>query len=79
MREPLNEKPHLQDRRDDWADASDEDWIDALLHPPTLICPFWLNYARQHRPHCLRRSLLLHESLGGWLGPPALKFLGRKP
>lgn len=79
MQEPLNERPHLQNRRDDWEEATDAEVLDALLNrPPYGHDPLFFNWIRNHRPHCLRRSLLLHEQMGGYLGAPALRFLGRK-
>ncbi len=70
---------HLQDRRDDWADATDQEWTDALLNTPALIDPFFMNYAKRSRPHCLRRALLLHADMGGILGAPAIRWLkGRR-
>lgn len=70
---------HLQDRRDDWESATDEEVIDALLDRPAYgHDPRFFNFMRRTRPHCLRQSLLLHEAMGGYLGVPALRFLGRK-
>jgi hypothetical protein len=66
---------HLQERRDDWETATDQEWAEALLSPPALICPFFMAFARNRRPEALRRSLLLHRDLGGYLGPPARRFL----
>jgi hypothetical protein len=70
--------PHLQDRRDDWADATDDEWADALLDMPALIDPLFMAYAKRHRPEALRRALLLHESLGGYLGTPARAWLATR-
>lgn len=78
MADEMTERPHLQDRRDDWADASDEEWVLALLNPPALICPFFMAYAQRCRSHCLRKALLLHEQCGGFPGRPARRFLGRR-
>lgn len=70
---------HLQERREDWTDATDEEYVDALLHRAKFLDPFFHNYVVRTRPHCLRRALLLHADLGGYLGAPALRFLrGRR-
>lgn len=66
---------HLQDRRDDWADATDQEVTEALLDMPTLICPFFMAYVQSSRPQSLRRSLLLHEDMGGYIGAPARRWL----
>ena len=66
---------HLQVRRKDWADASDDEFVEALLSMPPLIDPFFMAYVKNHRPHCLRRALVLHADLGGYLGAPARRWL----
>jgi len=66
---------HLQNRPNDWASATDDEWTAALLDTPPLICPFFMSYAQNHRPQCLRRALLLHKDTGGYLGAPARRWL----
>jgi hypothetical protein len=66
---------HLQERREDWESATDEEIVDAILRRPKLLDPFFHNWVVRARPHCMRRALLLHADLGGHLGAPALRFL----
>jgi hypothetical protein len=66
---------HLQERPDDWLDATDQEWVDALLDRPPFIDPLFMAHAQRARPHCLRRALLLHRDTGGYLGAPARRWL----
>lgn len=69
---------HLQDRPNDWPTATDEEWTKALMKVPAFIDPFFMAYAQRHRPHCLRRAILLHQDLGGFVGRPAQRWLRGK-
>lgn len=42
MSEPIHERPHLRDRREDWADASDTEWIDALGSQARPVDPMFI-------------------------------------
>jgi hypothetical protein len=64
---------HLADRRDDWAGASDEEWVHAILSVPRPTDPFFINYAQRQRPEAVRRAL--HADMGGYLGAPARRWL----
>lgn len=75
MIEPFSEKPHLQDRPDDWIDASDEEIVDALMNRQPFVDPRFMAYIQRSRPHCLRRSILLHEQMGGYVSPIARRWL----
>lgn len=70
-----NPRPHLQARRDDWETATEEELVDALLDRPAFIDPGWMNWLERNRPQALRRYLGLHRDLGGYIGPPAHRFL----
>lgn len=72
---PAETGKHLQERPDEWASATDEEWVAALLDRQPFVDPRFMNYAQGHRPHCLRRSLLLHQDMGGYLGAPARRWL----
>ncbi len=78
-REPIQEREHLMNRPLDWEAATDAQWLDALCTAPRPVCPRFLNFAEHHRPHVLRQYLVLHEAMGGYVGPPARRFLrGRR-
>lgn len=68
---------HLQERRADWHDATDAEHLDALTDRQPFICPMWMAYLQRTRPHVLRRSILLHEDMGGFVGAPGRRFLRR--
>ena len=69
---------HLQDRPDDWETATDMEHLEALADHQPVVQPFWMAYLRNHRPHVLRRRLLLFQEMGGYLGRPARCWLGRR-
>jgi hypothetical protein len=66
---------HLQHRPEDWATATDEQWIDALLDWQSPVDPRWMRFAEQRRPDCLRRALSMHAQINGPLGVPARRWL----
>jgi hypothetical protein len=65
----------LPDRPQDWDEASEEEIVSTLLEQTCFVDPRWLSWVRQKRPAALRRALLLHADLGGYLGPLAIRFL----
>jgi hypothetical protein len=75
VQQPTEQVKHLQDRPHDWADATDEEIVDALLNRVEFVCLRWMAFVERERPHCLRRSLLLFEDLGGYLAAPARRWL----
>jgi hypothetical protein len=74
----LNTECHLQDRPLDWEQATDAEHLEALLDRQRLLNPFWMDWIKRQRPQVLTRSLLKHERNGGYLSPPARKWLGRR-
>ncbi len=78
-REPIQEREHLMSRPLDWEAAEDAEVLDALCSISGMVCPFFMAYVKNHRPHVLRQYLVLHEAMGGYVGPPARRFLrGRR-
>jgi hypothetical protein len=71
-------KPHLQERRDDWESALETEIVDALLDPQPFVCPFFISWARTHRPNAVARYLKLHADLGGYLGLPARRWMKQR-
>jgi len=77
MSEPIEEREHLMHRPLDWEAASDAEWLDALSRTPRPVDPTFMAHAQNQRPHVLRQSLVLFEQMGGFLGLPARRWLGR--
>jgi hypothetical protein len=79
MTERDDERLPLSQRPDDWHTATDEEIITALgtRDARGFVDPRWINYVEQHRPAAMCRYLSLHELMGGYVGPPARRFLRR--
>ena len=66
----------LQNQPEQWAEATDEQIIHALLQPVRFVNPCWMAWLRRERPAALASYLRLFAAGGGHLGRPAQRFLG---
>lgn len=65
----------LIDRPDDWRSATDTEICEELSRPKKFVDPAFINYVLHFRPNCMRRYLILHEQMGGYVGAPARRWL----
>jgi hypothetical protein len=66
---------HPQNQPETWSAMTDEEIVHALFNNPSIVNPTWINYLKRQRPQALRTYLQMLAADGGYLGPPAQRFL----